>query len=118
MLERRGKAPAGGRVLHALELECGALRDQLSAASSRARPQVDHVIGAANGLLVMLDHHQGIALAAQALEGIEKRYIVARVQSDRGLIEHIAHALQIGAELRREPDALRLAAGQASSPRG
>ena len=38
--------------------------------------------------------------------------VVARVQSDRGLIEHIAHALQIRAELRGEPDTLRLAAGQ------
>jgi hypothetical protein len=32
------------------------------------------------------------------------------VQADGGLVEHVAHALQIGAELRREADALRFAA--------
>ena len=38
--------------------------------------------------------------------------VVARMQSYRRLVEHIAHALQVGAELRRQPDALRLAARQ------
>src|SRR5215469_18235909 len=32
------------------------------------------------------------------------------MQSDGGLVEHVAHALEVGAELRRETDALRLAA--------
>jgi hypothetical protein len=32
------------------------------------------------------------------------------MQADGRLVEHVAHALQVRAELRREPDALRLAA--------
>ena len=38
--------------------------------------------------------------------------VVARVQADGRLVEDVAHAAQVGAELRREPDALRLAAGE------
>ena len=34
------------------------------------------------------------------------------MQSDRRLVQHIAHALQVGAELCGQPDALRLATGQ------
>jgi hypothetical protein len=38
--------------------------------------------------------------------------VVARVQADGRLVEDVADAAQVGAELRGEPDALRLAAGQ------
>ena len=38
--------------------------------------------------------------------------VVALVQADRRLVEHVHHARQLGAELRRQPDALRLAARQ------
>ena len=34
------------------------------------------------------------------------------MQPDRGLVEHVKHAGQAGADLRSEPDALALAAGQ------
>ena len=43
---------------------------------------------------------------------VEQHLVVARVQADGGLVEHVAHALQVGAELRGQADALRLAAGQ------
>ena len=96
----------------AREFRGGALRDQLAAASSRAGAQIDHVIGAANRVLVVLDHDQRIALGAQPIQGVEQRDIVARMQADGRLVQHVAHALQIRAELRRQANALRLAAGQ------
>ncbi len=38
--------------------------------------------------------------------------VVALVQADRRLVEHVEHAGEAGADLRGEPDALALAAGQ------
>ena len=54
--------------------ECGmrhqllgvALRDHPAAELARAGAEVDHVVGAADGVLVVLDHHQRVALGARA----------------------------------------------------
>ena len=43
-------------------------------------------------------------------ERLEQPAVVARVQPDRRLVEHVEHAEQARSDLRREPDALRLAA--------
>ena len=86
--------------------------DDMSAEAPGARADVDHIVGAADGVFIMLDHQQGIALVAQCDQRVEQYLVVARMQADRGLIEHITDTLQIGAELRRQPDALRLAARQ------
>ena len=66
----------------------------------------------------MLDHDHGVAEVAQATERIEEARIVALVQPDRRLVEHIEHAGQPGADLRGEPDALALAAGQRAAGAG
>ena len=66
----------------------------------------------ADGVLVMLDHDHGVAEVAQALQRVQQPRIVALVQPDRGLVEHIEHAGQAGADLRGEPDALAFAARQ------
>ncbi len=70
------------------------------------------MLGAADSVLVVLHHHNGIALAFQFAERVEQHAVVARVQTDGGFIEDVTHAAQIGAELRGEPDALRFAAAQ------
>ena len=89
-----------------------ALGDDLAAMHAGAGPDIDDIIGGADGVLVMLDHDHGIAEIAQPLERFEQPGIVALVQADRRLVEHIEHAGQAGADLRGEPDALALAAGQ------
>jgi aminoglycoside phosphotransferase len=43
---------------------------------------------------------------------VEQAVVVALVQADRGLVEHVHHAGEAGADLAGEADALRLAAGQ------
>src|SRR5688572_9779447 len=58
----------------------------------------------------MLHHHERVALGLELLEDIEEDAVVAVVQADGGLVEDVADAAQVRAELRREPDALRLAA--------
>ena len=92
--------------------------DDVSAQAPGARADIDHIVGAADGVFIMLDHQQGIALVAQCDQGVEQHLVIARMQADRGLVEHIANTLQIGAELCRQPDALRLAARQSGRGTG
>ena len=53
-----------------------------------------------------------LPLSLRCLQGLEQDAVVARVQADGRLVEHVAHALQVAAELRRQADALRFAAAQ------
>ena len=100
----------GQRALHPLHLRGCALRDDPAAVLAGARPQVDEVVGAAHRLLVVLDHDHRVAEVAQPLQRGDQLGVVALVQPDRGLVEDVEHAHQRGADLRRQPDALRLAA--------
>ena len=84
----------------------------MAAMHAGAGADVEHMIGEPNGVLVMLDHDHGIAEVAQPLQRFQQPRIVALVQADRGLVQHIEHAGQPRADLRGQPDALALAAGQ------
>ena len=86
-----------------------ALGHHAAPALAGARADVDDVVGAADGVLVVFHHHQGVALVAQFVQGIQQDLVVTRVQADGGFVQHVAHALQIGAQLRRQTDPLRLA---------
>ena len=107
-----GEIFAGQRIGIAHDLGRRALGDDMAAMHAGAGADVEHVIGEANRVLVMLDHDHGIAEVAQPLQRVEQARIVALVQADRGLVQHVEHAGQPGADLRGEPDALALAAGQ------
>ncbi|MCK7519432.1 MAG: hypothetical protein MZV64_17720 [Ignavibacteriales bacterium] len=87
-----------------------AFGDDLSAVFARAGTEVDHPICSADGLVVVLDDQHGVAQVAQSLERVQQAGVVARVQADRRLIQHVQHAHQPRADLRRQADALRLAA--------
>ena len=60
-------------------------------------------------LVVLHDQHRA-AEVAQALERGDQPLVVALVQADRRLVEDVEHADQRRADLRRQPDPLRLAA--------
>ena len=75
-------------------------------------PMSTHIVGGADGVLVVLDHDHGVAEVAQALQRFEQARIVALVQADRRLVQHVEHAGQARADLRGQPDALALAARQ------
>ncbi len=79
----------------------------------RTGAHVDHMIRPADGVFVVLHHHQGVALVAQLVQGVEQDLVVAWVQADGRLVEHVTYALQVGAKLRRQADALRLAPAEA-----
>jgi hypothetical protein len=86
--------------------------DDLAAMHAGAGADVDHMVGGADGILVMFDHDHRVAEVAQVLQRFQQAFIVALVQADGGLVEHVEHAGQAGADLRGEPDALAFAARQ------
>ena len=86
--------------------------DDLAAVLAGARADVDDVVGDLDGVLVVLDDEHGVAEVAQPDQRVDEPAVVALVQADRRLVEHVEHADQAAADLRRQPDALGLAAGQ------
>ena len=97
------------RVLH--DLGGRALRHDVAAMHAGAGADVEHVVGEPDRVLVMLDHDHGIAEVAQPLQRLQQPRVVALVQADRGLVQHVEHAGQPRADLRGEADALAFAAG-------
>ena len=89
-----------------------ALGDDPAAMRPGARPHVDQMVGGADRVLVVLDHQHRVAEVAQAGQRLQQPVVVALVQADRRLVEHVEHAGQARADLRGEPDALALAARQ------
>ena len=89
-----------------------ALENHVAAVLAGARTEVDDVVGGADRLLVVLDDDDRVAEIAQARERREQRAVVALVQPDRRLVEHVQHAGEVRADLRRQPDALPFSARQ------
>ena len=93
------------------------LRHHASAVHAGARPHLDDVIGGANRVLVVLDDDHGVADVAKPLDRRDHLDVVFRMQPDARLVQHVEHAHQARADLRRQTDPLRLAARQrARSP--
>jgi len=70
------------------------------------------VVGLAQGVLIVFDDDDGVAAVAQVAQRREQAVVVARVQADARLVEHVDDAHQAHAELGGEADPLRLAAGE------
>ena len=102
------------RALRLHNLSGSSRRDHFPAALARAGPHVDHEVGAADGVLVVLDHDDGVAEIAQVLQRGDKPLVVALMQADRRFVQDIKHAHKPRANLRGEADALSLAARQRS----
>ncbi len=68
------------------------------------------MIGRGDGVFVVLDDDERVAVIAEFDQGFEERGVVARVEADGRFVEHIEHAAQVGAKLGGEADALGLAA--------
>ena len=107
-----GEIFAGQRLRIVHDVGGRALRDDMAAMHAGAGADIEHMIGEPDGVLVMLDHDHGVAEVAQPLQRFQQPRIVALVQADRGLVQHIEHAGQPRADLRGQPDALAFAAGQ------
>ena len=108
-----GEVLAGDRLLGACRSpSTGPAVDDLAAVLAGARADVDDPVGLADGVLVVLDDEHRVAEVAQADERVDEAVVVALVQPDRRLVEHVQHADEARADLGGQPDALRLAAGE------
>ena len=60
----------------------------------------------------MLHDHDGVGLVTQSLQRGDQALVVARMETDRRLVQHIHHARKPAPDLRGETDALHLASGE------
>ena len=70
------------------------------------------MVGRLDDLAVVLDQDQRVAQVAQVPQRPQQPGVVARVQADRRLVEHVEHAGQSAADLAGQADPLALAAGE------
>ena len=82
----------------------------VAAVDAGARAHVDDVVGGEDRVAIVLDDDDAVAEVDEAAQRLEQARVVARVQADRRLVEHVEHADQRGADLRGEADALAFAA--------
>ena len=99
-------------MIRALDALNRPLRDHVTAVLTGARPEVDHPVRRADGLFIVLNHQHGIAQIAQTEQGLHQAPVVALMQADAGLVQDVEHPDEAGADLGRQPNALRLAAGE------
>ena len=113
-----GKIGAGKRF-GVLQQVCVATAvHHLAAMLPGGGPDIDNPVGVGDGVLVMLDNDQRVAQIPEPREGFNQTPVIALMQPDRRLIEHIEHADETGADLGGQPDALRLTAGERSGGPG
>ena len=79
---------------------------------SRPGTEIHDIIRRANRVFIVLDDNHRVAEVAQALQRVEQAMIVALMQPNARFVEHIQHADQTRADLRCQPNPLRLAARQ------
>ena len=92
----------------------GAETEALVALRDRVQGGLDAPVHEAGDVYrrIVLDDDNRIAHIPQLAECCQETMIVARVQTDRRLVEDVEHAHEPTADLTREPDALSLAARQ------
>ena len=113
---RQKVARDGARLPH--DILDGAAGDDFAAVDARLGSDVHDIVGGAHGVLVVFDDDERVAEVAQPLQGGEQLFVVALVQPDARLVEDIEHPRQRAADLRREADALALAAREGGGAPG
>src|SRR5205085_12410902 len=81
--KRTGKVLSGEGGWGCDEIVNRPLSYDLSAMNAGARPDVDHVVSGADGILVVLDDDHRVAKVAKPLEGIEEPRVIALMKPDR-----------------------------------
>ena len=113
---RHGNKPPAAEILAGNRFRTGdnivhrAAGHEMAAVRARSGADIDQKIRRAHRVLVVLDDDQRIAQIAQVFQRPQKPVVVALMQADGRLVENIQHAHQRRTDLRRQPDALRLAA--------
>ena len=83
--------------------------ENLAALFAGGGSDVDDPVGVAHDVEFVLDHEQRVARRLQLIERRQQRFGVGRMQTRGRLVQHVDHAEQVGANLRREPQPLQFA---------
>ena len=86
--------------------------DHLAAVFTGARPHIHDPVSRADRFLVVLDHQHGVAQIPHTLQRVYEPYIVSLMQANTRLIQNVENTHQLAADLRSQPDPLRLAPRQ------
>ena len=105
-----GEVTPGERCLVFLQGPGRALAHDPTPEHAGPRAEIHQVVGMLQRVAVVFDHDEGIAEIAQVLQGLDQPEIIPRVESDRGLVQHVEHAGQSRSDLAGQADPLRLAA--------
>ena len=90
---------AGGVLCHGARR---AMRHHHAPMHTSPRANVKNVVSLADRLFVMFDNNHGIALITQVLERAQQAVIVALMQTDRRLVQHVQHSGKPRTDLRRQ----------------
>ena len=94
------------------------LGHDVAAVATAPGTEIDHVVGGADRLGVVLDDEHRRAHVRELPQVREQAARVARVQADGRLVEHVERARQPAAELRAEAEPLHLAARERAARAG
>ena len=108
---RPGQQATGGGIVGG-QLGGGSHGQDGATVFSSPRSQLHDDVGCLQRLPIMFHHDDAVATIAQPVQGLEQHGIVAGVQANGGLVEHVAGPGQIGAQLGGEAHPLRLAPAQ------
>ena len=79
------------------------------------RPDIHDPIAGPNGVFVVLDDEHGVAQVAQSVQRVNQSMIVALVQTDGRLVQHVQRTHEPRANLAGQTNALGLTTGQSAS---
>ena len=91
------------------------MADHLPAMHARTGADIKDVVGLADRLFVVFHHDHRIALIPQVLERRQQAVVIALVQADGWLVEHIENAGEARADLAGQADALTFATRERST---
>ena len=111
-LPRAGQILTGDGFLTGFDVFQGPLHHEIAACHARAGTDVDDLVRALHGLLVVLDDDQSVAQVGQAAQGVQQLAVVLLVQADGGFVQDVHDPHERRSDLGRQADALRFAAGQ------
>ena len=89
-----GEIAAGERFGAGHDLRGRALGDDVAAEAACAGAEVEDVVGVADGVFIVLDDEDGVAEVAQSLERLNEAVVVALMEADGGLVEHVENAAE------------------------
>ena len=95
MTQRRFEVAGGLGIWVLLDVAQRSSCHDFAAMNPSAWPQINNVIRTLNCLLIVLDHDERIAFVPQRGERFEQAQIVAWMQTDGRLVQHVKDAAQV-----------------------